>query len=195
MLDSLEPAGLVPAMSPAEQSLLREAARGAASAVEFGTGGSTRLLLEVVAGQLVSTESDPAWLERVRADPACAAAEASGRWRGLHADLGPVGRWGWPADAARHGDGAIYAEAPWKDAPTPGFVLVDGRFRVACALSALARLAPGGLVAIHDFWPREYYRPVLEWADLVGTSVSLVLLRPKPGATIPAPGAFHRDPR
>merc|ERR1719285_1317731 len=31
------------------------------------------------------------------------------------------------------------------------FVLVDGRFRVACAVYALRLLKPGGVVAIHDY--------------------------------------------
>jgi hypothetical protein len=188
-------AGLQPAMSPAEQRLLRHAAAGAESAVEFGCGGSTLLLLEKLGGSLVSVESDPRWLSRLRGEPACAEAAASGRWRGLHADLGPVGQWGWPRDPARYADGPLYWNAPWLLCPMPGFVLVDGRFRVACALAALARLAPEGVIAMHDFWGREHYRPLLEFADLIGTTASLALLGRKPGIDIPEPGRFAMDPR
>lgn len=187
--------GLQPAMSPAEQRLLRHAAAGAEVAVEFGCGGSTLLLLEEIGGPLVSVESDPQWLSRLSEQPACAKAADSGRWRGIHADLGPVGNWGWPRDSARYADGPLYWNAPWLLCPAPGFVLVDGRFRVACALGAFARLAPEGLVALHDFWGREHYRGLLEFADLVGTAASLVLLRPKPGIEIPEPGHFATDPR
>ncbi|MDB5413474.1 MAG: hypothetical protein JWR10_1809 [Rubritepida sp.] len=192
MLDSPSPlAGLQPAMSAAEQRLLRNAARGAASAVEFGCGGSTLLLLDVVSGPLTSVESDPDWLARLRGEPACTTV----LWRGIHADLGPVGNWGWPVDRARYADGARYWNAPWQVSPAPDFVLVDGRFRVACALAALARLAPDGIVAVHDFWGRDYYRPLLDAAELIGTAASLVLLGRKPGSEIPEPGRFATDPR
>lgn len=187
--------GLAPAMTPAEIRLLRAAAAGAASAVEFGAGGSTPLLLDAIAGPLVSVESDPAWLALLEAEPACEAARAAGRWHPLHADLGPVGAWGYPADPARHADGHLYWNAPWTLCAAPGFVLVDGRFRLACALAALARVAPGGLVAVHDFWAREAYRVLLDHADLAGTSVSLVLLQPRPGAPPPPPETFGQDPR
>ncbi|MBS7811370.1 hypothetical protein [Roseococcus pinisoli] len=196
MLDAIAPlAGLTPAMSPAEQRLLREAAAGAASAVEFGCGGSTGLLLQEVLGPVVSVESDPRWLSRLRGEPDCVEAAASGRWHGLHADLGPVGAWGWPRDAARRADGTVYWNAPWSLSPAPAFVLVDGRYRVACALAALQRLAPEGIVAVHDFWGREHYRPLLDFAELIGTTASLVLLAPKRGVELPDPAAFSGDAR
>lgn len=187
--------GLKPAMSPAEQRLLRHAAQGASSIVEFGCGGSTLLLLEAAAGPVISVESDPQWLARLGEAPACAAASEAGRWCGLHADLGAVAGWGWPEDRARFADGRVYWNAPWRLCAEPGFVLVDGRFRVASALAALHRLPPEGLVAVHDFWPRPYYHPLLQIADLVGTAASLVLLARRPGQPLPEPGDFATDPR
>lgn len=187
--------GLTPAMSPAEIRLLREAASRAASAVEFGAGGSTPLLLDTIEGPLVSVESDPAWLARLTGEPVCRAALEAGRWTPMHADLGPVGAWGYPADPRRHADGHLYWNAPWSACAEPGFVLVDGRFRVACALAALARVAPGGFVAVHDFWGRSAYRVLLEHGELAATAASLVLLQRRPGAPPPAPDAFGRDPR
>ncbi|MCX8133695.1 MAG: hypothetical protein N3D18_07005 [Roseococcus sp.] len=186
---------LAPAMTPAEIRLLREAASRAASAVEFGAGGSTLLLLEAVEGPVVSVESDPAWLARLRAHPSCRAALDAGRWLPVHADLGPVGAWGYPADPRRNADGHLYWNAPWALCGEPGLVLVDGRFRVACALAALARVAPGGFVAVHDFWGRGAYRVLLDHAELAATAASLVLLQRRPGAPPPCPEGFGRDPR
>jgi hypothetical protein len=195
MTDAAVAEALAPAMTPAEIRLLREAASRAASAVEFGAGGSTLLLLEAVEGPLVSVESDPAWLARLRAQPLCRAALDSGRWTPLHADLGPVGAWGYPADPRRHAEGHLYWNAPWELCAEPGLVLVDGRFRVACALAALARVAPGGFVAVHDFWGRNAYRVLLDHAELAATAASLVLLQRRPGAPPPSAEAFGRDPR
>jgi hypothetical protein len=185
---------LKPAMTAGEQALLMAAAAGATLAVEFGCGGSTPLLLGALCGPLVSVESDPDWLARLRSDPPCAAAEAAGRWLPLHGDIGPVGAWGWPQDRTRAADGTFYVEAPWSAAPAPDFVLVDGRYRVACGLAALRRVAPAGLVAVHDFWCRPHYWPLLRHAVLAGSVDHLVLLRPHPG-THPDPEAYLADPR
>lgn len=176
-----------PAMSPAEQALLRAAAAEAGTVVEFGCGGSTLLLLAAGRGRVVTVENDPDWLERLGGRPACAAARAEGRWAPLHVDQGPLGPWGWPADPVRRLEGAAYVNAPWALAPAPDLVLVDGRYRVACALAAFARLGPQGRVALHDFWPRPHYQALLASAELEATAGSLVLLRPKAGARGPSP--------
>jgi hypothetical protein len=181
-------------MSPAEQALLRAAAAGAARMVEFGAGGSTLLLLESGGGRLVTVENDPAWLARLAETPRCQAAEAEGRWARVAVDQGPVGDWGVPLDRARRLDGAPYVNAPWDLMPEPDFVLVDGRYRVACALAALGRVGSEGRVAVHDFWPRPHYRVLLESAELDATAGSLVLLRPRSGARDPTPDQFA-DPR
>jgi hypothetical protein len=183
-----------PAMSPAEQALLRAAAAGATRMVEYGAGGSTLLLLESGEGRLVTVENDPAWLARLAEAPRCAAAVAEGRWARVPVEQGPVGDWGWPLDAARRQDGATYVNAPWAEMPEPDFVLVDGRYRVACALAALSRMGPEGRVAVHDFWPRPFYRALLDHAELDATAGSLVLFRAKAGMAGPTREQLS-DPR
>ena len=53
---------MAPAMSGAEQALLRAAAAGAARVLEFGCGGSTTLLLDAGTGHVLSVDSDAGWL-------------------------------------------------------------------------------------------------------------------------------------
>jgi hypothetical protein len=175
---------LAAAMSPAEQSLLHAAAAaaGVGSALEFGCGGSTGLLVEAGVRRLLSVDSDAAWLDRVAADPRCAAAVAAGRLRLRHADIGATGEWGWPRDTTGLPLWPRYWRDPWDWAgeAVPDLVLVDGRFRVACALAGAARLGPGARLLIHDFWSREAYRaPVLRHFALEGSAGSLALLRPR----------------
>ena len=57
--------------------------------------------------------------------------------------------------------------------------LVDGRFRVACALEALARCRPHTILLFHDFWNRTPYHPVLAFTDWLGSCDSLAILRRK----------------
>jgi hypothetical protein len=65
--------------------------------------------------------------------------------------------------------------------PAPiDFVLIDGRFRVACALMARLKARPDALVAFHDFWTRlRVYGEVLPLFDVVGRAGSLAILAPR----------------
>ena len=90
--------------------------------------------------------------------------------------------------------------------------LVDGRFRVACALKLLDHVDPARhVVFVHDFLKhRAYYRPLLDYYDVLEWSDSLVALRRKPdleraaggdggwrvgGRSLPGYEAFLDDPR
>lgn len=183
-LPTSPPAGLAPAMAPAmtmaEQALLRAAAAGRQAGLEFGCGGSTGLLLAAGLPRLLSADSDRAWLEKVLADPACAPAAAAGRLRLLHVDIGPTGPWGWPAEAGAMPRWPAYWRDPWEAAGPVDCVLVDGRFRVACALAGLPRLAADAVLLVHDFWSRASYRaPLLRHFELLGSAGTLALLGPR----------------
>lgn len=69
-----------------------------------------------------------------------------------------------PATFARY-SGALAAELGPRGAADA--VLVDGRFRVACALAALRHVRPGGVLMVHDWDRGAYHAPVLEFYDVV----------------------------
>lgn len=172
--------GLVPAMTGAEQALLRAAVAGRRAGLEFGCGGSTGLLLQAGLPRLLSADSDLSWLAQVQADPPCAPAVAAGRLRLLHVDIGPTGPWGWPTDPAAMPRWPAYWRDPWEPAGPVDLVLVDGRFRVACALAGLPRLGADAVLLVHDFWDRASYRPpLLRHFEMLGSAGTLVLLAPR----------------
>lgn len=175
------PPEMPPAMSGAEQALLRAAASGSRTMVEFGCGGSTGLLLDAAEGRLLSVDSDQAWLARVAQGAAAARALRQGRMVQWHAEIGPTRDWGWPLMAPSADTGWRYWGAPWFSMPRADFVLVDGRFRIACALSAHGRLDVGGHLAIHDYWPRRAYQDALApFFEVVGSAGTLALMKPRP---------------
>ena len=59
--------------------------------------------------------------------------------------------------------------------------LVDGRFRLQCALKLLPYMEGNGTVLIHDFWVRAPYHGVLKYYDVIGYARSVVALRKKTG--------------
>ena len=178
----VEAAPLRPEMTDAEIGVLRECFSKASSLVEFGSGGST--LLAVCSSSLRriwSVESDPAWIAKLRGQPEVAQAERDGRLNFVHTDIGLTGDHGAPVGDASRSRWPSYHEAVWNDAATAGtdLVLVDGRFRVACAMAALARCQPHTILLFHDFWNRTPYHPVLAFTDWLGSCDSLAILRRK----------------
>lgn len=176
------------AMTPGEQALLYAAAAGATRMLEFGCGGSTALLLRANTGALLSVDSDAAWLARV------ATQHANPRLVQHHADIGRTGEWGWPVESCEPLTAWRYWGAPWVAMPQADFVLVDGRFRIACALAAHGRAA---MVAVHDFWPRRAYQDALApFFEVVGSAGTLALLEPRGAEGLEAARqAFAADPR
>ena len=178
-----EPAGLQPEMTDDEIAVLRECYSKATSLVEFGSGGSTLLAARSASLQRIwSVESDPGWVARLRGVAEIRQAEQAGRLHLRHVDIGPTGDHGTPRDESAQARWPDYHEAVWSDPATAAadLVLVDGRFRVACALQALARCQPHTILLMHDFWARTPYHPVLAFTDWLGSCDSLAILRRKP---------------
>jgi hypothetical protein len=171
-------------MMPApDVALLARHLRAADVYLEYGAGGST-VLAAGLCPTVVSAESDRAFLHAVtrkvrEVHPAC-------RFYPVHCDIGPTGPWGRPRPARPLADAwRRYPDAPWEVLHQlhlePTLVLIDGRFRVACALRVLLewRARPGALMLFDDFTTRRYYRVVLEFAGEVERGRRLVVLRPK----------------
>jgi len=179
-----------PYMSAEELAAFRAWLRaGAATYAEFGMGGSTLEAARCGFEHMVSVDSDRRWVDSVRAHPEIAPAIAQGRLAALHGDVGPTREWGNPLDDSQARRWPRYIQAQWSEwvrrGRQPDLILVDGRFRVACALSAL--LARDGdaaplRVMVHDMLPERMgsYGPILEFYEAEAQAGSLWLLRPKP---------------
>ena len=189
----------------------RAVLRPGASYLEWGTGGST----EAAAWYAVhgdrefraeAVESSREWLDELRwSSSAIRTAERRGRLRLRVANIGPVRDWGVPISWESRTRGAQTAAARAYlglalpraaqgpddvDKERLDAVLVDGRFRAACALSVLPRLRENGTVLVHDFFlpsgsrarvRRTGYAVVLKWFHVwrmrAGT---LAIMRPRP---------------
>jgi hypothetical protein len=152
-----------PSMRPLEIALLTSFLRHTDHVMEFGAGGSTTLALKLGVRNLVSVESDAAWIGRIQADEAAARALDDARLKLYHADIGPIGMFGGPAKASLPHYWPNYHSKPWQyiDTGALDLVLIDGRFRVACIVEAIMRVDRRTVLAIHDFWNRPAYHRVL----------------------------------
>jgi hypothetical protein len=178
-------------MSAAELALFRRVlGAGRRRYAEFGTGGSSLLAVREPFDIIVGVESDQEWARKVREEEEVAAAITAGRASILHADIGPTGAWGGPVDRDKPQKWPNYIATMWSEwerrQSFPDLVLVDGRFRVACALSValLAAAQRGGreapLVVLHDVSDRRpNYNRVFDFFHLEEQAETLVVLSPR----------------
>lgn len=164
--------------------------KAARSYVEFGSGGST-LLAAQQGIPFTSVDSDPYFLDAVRKAIGGEPDDAKTR-RLLYVDIGLTQAWGIPVvrtkTARRREMWRAYCEAPWRDwpadVPLPDLVLVDGRFRVACALSTIRALSQRGhrhwTLLVDDYEARRaFYGEIESFAHLERMAGRMAVFTPR----------------
>lgn len=153
--------------------------------MEYGSGGSTVLAARAGA-RVISVEGDPHFRESVAKKVAAAAPDIHADL--IHADIGLTREWGRPVltrpTASRVAAWTRYLEVPWSrpelDGCNPDVILVDGRFRVAAALTCLRHLGADGRseILFDDYVDRPHYRVAENFMPLVGTVGRMAIFRP-----------------
>ena len=169
--------------------------------LEHGSGAST--LAAVRAGrQLATVESDSrflAFVERrcVEMDPGPPVTRTF-----IHADVGMTGPWGVPVFKSgvwgRRSHWREYPLAPWKilgDHFRADLVLVDGRFRVACALAVVTKQADSNwTLLVDDYAERPEYASVARFARLIEMRGRMAVFIPDPEVDLrQAESALHHS--
>jgi len=127
---------------------------------EYGSGTSTIWMLENTSALVLSVDSSEEWTSTVRARSG-----HSDRLLAHWVDLGPIGRWGRPLGYSHRDRFSEYADWIWRQDERPDLVLVDGRFRVACFLTALYEADPGTYIVFDDYTSRPHYHVVEEFVS------------------------------
>ena len=149
---------------------------------EYGAGGTTALA-SAIARSVTTVDLSAKWLETV----ASRAPDA----RRFHVDLGPLADWSYLTTTDRQEHWPAYAASLDRVAAADtNVVLVDGRFRVACALTALIRF-PKATVLVHD-WDRTGYHVLLAHATILEATDVLVVLARRPDFDASAAGELLR---
>jgi hypothetical protein len=155
--------------------------------LEFGSGASTALAARQGV-PFTTVETDPTYLAAVRRKLAAAGILDLSKQNFVRGDIGLTYHWGAPLfrtpTPPRVARWRAYVDAPWSgDVPAPDFILVDGRFRVACALNAIRRL--GGArdweLWLDDYEGREHYEIVTQFAVLERMSGVTAIFKPREG--------------
>ncbi len=131
--------------------------------LEYGSGGSTVMAGDMVGKHVTSVESDKAWAKMM--EGWFAANPPQSPVRMVHHDIGPTREWGHPKTAQGWKRYPGYALRVWdhRKFRQPDVVLVDGRFRVGCALAVAYRTQKPVVVLFDDYVQRDQYHEVEEF--------------------------------
>jgi len=155
--------------------------------LEYGSGGST-----VQAAKLnkpfISVDTDRYFLKAVQRKIEFLAPDQNL----VHADIGWTKAYGYPAFESPKARSVkkwrSYSELPWRyveNGQLPDLVMIDGRFRVAAALTSCLHLvnAPESRVLVDDYAERPFYHVIEAYAQLVEMAGRMAIFRPLPAAS------------
>lgn len=168
-------------MTKKEQEFLASYMTPTTRYFEWGSGGSTDTYGRLTEGLVVSVENFRPWCDKVASLPfvKCRQKNKSLEYKCIipHA-TGPAG---YPENKNHSGDFAEYLNAITAH-PNFDVVLVDGRWRVACAMISLDYIKDSTVVFMHDVSDapsRKAYKTVYKWYDVIAQVDTLVAMRRK----------------
>jgi len=141
----------------------KAAATGAQVYAEYGVGKSSVWMLRNTAAQIIAVDTSEHWINRVKDQIADA-----GRFDVEWVNLGPLGWAGRPISYRHRHLFQQYVNSVWERHLSPDLVLIDGRCRVACFLTSLARAKPGCRIFFDDYTDRPQYHLVEEYLNPAG---------------------------
>jgi protein O-GlcNAc transferase len=125
--------------------------------LEYGSGSSTCYFSTYANLNVVSVESDSSFAKAVKQ------IISSDKTKIYYSETGLSGYWGVPLFfASSREKGWKYVNTPWRnlgETYQPDVVLIDGRYRIACAMNILLRAANkfSVIIMIDDYLEREEY--------------------------------------
>jgi len=143
-----------------DDELFKEVVLGASRYAEYGCGKSTVWVAKNTSAEIRAVDTSAEWIANVER-------EISGRSAQFtHIDCGEIGNWGRPKTYAKRTSFGAYARSFFDEGFEPDVVLIDGRFRVCCFLTALARSPSGTVLLFDDYARRPHYHLVEEFVPV-----------------------------
>ncbi len=173
-------------MNEEERLLFCKYAEKAKIYLEFGSGGSTIWVLLNTSATVYSVESEMSWIGEMRKYGVIRDSESAGQLRLYHIDIGKTRGWGYPDGDKNEELFPLYSSDIFNDkkACSADTILIDGRFRVACALKCILNLRSNAVIMVHDFWDRGYYHIILKYVNIIDRAGTLGVFTIKEGIDI-----------
>lgn len=166
-----------PMLLPNDKQLFYKYLDSATTYFEFGSGGSTfQAAQRENIKAIYSVESDSQWTAKLKA----ALADKSNinyiciNMKTAPNALGYPGRGSTLEDWKKYSDSIVILDAGLRE--KVDLVLIDGRFRVACALKCFDTISDSCVVIFDDFLNRPHYNVVLNYYEIVEKTADKVLV-------------------
>ncbi|XWV24949.1 hypothetical protein QJ856_gp0832 [Tupanvirus deep ocean] len=137
---------------------------------EFGLGGSTyHAFKKKNIKSIYSVESDNFWINKLYEH---GIPRKNNKLNIIYVNIkAKPNSYGFPGEKSTYDDWIKYSRAFTNLDPLikkqVDLILIDGRFRVACALNLFNEINENTVIAFDDFFNREHYHIVLEYYDVV----------------------------
>lgn len=165
------------ALSEKEQNFLIKHCKHCKNYLEFGSGGSTFLvLLQTDIKNVTSIESDSNWIKYLEKWEFI---KQEKRLKFRYINIGEVGFLGIPQDPKAKNLYPLYSSEIFKENNNFDFVFIDGRFRVACTIQTILNCNKNTTILIHDFNNREEYHYILKYLDIIDTMDTMCIFKIK----------------
>lgn len=150
--------------------------------LEFGSGGSSIYASNNINGNGLTFESDFEWYNNVKQQI------NNSNYQIKYIDIeSKTNTWGYPGNKCDLEKQKAYStefKKYIKDL-NPDTILIDGRYRVSCALQIHEYIDTNCRVLFDDFLNRNHYHIVLEYYDIVNKVNNMVELRKKTDKKVP----------
>jgi hypothetical protein len=174
---------LVPRMSSDEINLLRSylgIIQG--NYWGFGCGGSDFIACRdgKHLTSITSIDSSQEWIDKVKSNDLIKQFVDQEKINFIYVDInGDEKSWGRPKDRSKVVNWSKYSSSIRDSGKLYSLVLIDGRFRVACALNTLYAIDGNSIVLFHDYNDRPHYHCIEEFYEILFSVDSMVVLRRK----------------
>ena len=156
---------------------------------EFGSGGSTYQATQIDNIKVIySVESDLAWQNELKFK----IDSQDDKLHYIYIDMKTEpSNLGYPGENSNLADWKKYSGAfnnlTNDQQKEIDFILIDGRFRAACALKCFENISQNTLICFDDFLNRPYYHIVLDFFDIIDQAGRMVILQKK---NVTPPGIY-----
>jgi len=167
-----------------ERALLKKHLQHSKNYLEFGLGGSTIFALLHSEAEITSVDTNREWISFMKGYK-LVREHLGKRLNVVFTDIGKTKSWGFPVDETDSKNFYKFSSEIFEktDASVYDLILVDGRFRVACALQSVLNCQNNRdlKILIHDYSFRDEYRIVEKYLDKIEFVNSLYVFKVKDG--------------
>ena len=169
-------------MHEEEKLLLKKVLKESAKHLEFGLGGSTIFSLLESKAEIISVDTNEKWIGFIKRYKIIKN-NLSSRLKIFYVDIGPTKSWGFPLNENHKEKFPGFSSQIFEmiDCNEIDSVLIDGRFRIACALQTILNCHHNQNLKIlfHDYSIRDDYKIIEKYLEIINSERTLFVFRMK----------------